>query len=125
MDIGGGPPREGVGEECENDNPSWGCDDAATELPLVVAVTGVNGSEMGYWSTEVEVEAVRQVVFAAEGKGSTRFRFFEEDGVDVWAMGTLALSAVGLFAVESGLGGVERLRAGNGPEPVFAISATR
>jgi hypothetical protein len=107
MDIGGGPSREGVGEECENDNRSWGCDDAATSLPLVMAVTGVNDLEMGYWSTEVEVEAGGQVVFAAEGKDSTRFRFFEEDGVDVWAMGPSALSAVGLFAGGSGLDGVE------------------
>ena len=120
MDIGGGPSREGVGEECENDNRSRGCDDEATSIPLVVAVTGINDLEMGYWSTEVEVEAGRQVVFAAEGKDSIRFRFFEEDDVDVWAMwamGPSALSAVGLFAGESGLDGV--------PESVFAVSAMR
>ena len=120
MDIGGGPSREVAGEECENDNPSWGYDDVVTSLPLVMEVTRVNDLEMGYWSTEVEVEAGRQVVFAAEGKDSTCFRFFEEDDVDVWAMwamGPSALSAVGLFAGESGLDGV--------PESVFAVSAMR
>jgi hypothetical protein len=96
-----------------------------TSLLLITAVTWADDRDIESRSIGVEVEASRQVAFAAVDKDSTRFHFFEEDGVDVWAMGLSALSAVGLFAGESGLDGVERLRAGNDLEPVFATSGTR